>query len=109
MIREGRKDGTSMVAKKYLIISLFGMLFAGIAVYAAVPDSREKSYYEVGRFQLFQGNYISIDLKRQQTSSHTGVFLVDTKTGAVKRYLNKIDENGRYIETWLATEIHSEK
>ena len=66
-------------------------------------------FRSVGRFQLFQGNYISIDLKRQQTSSHTGVFLVDTKTGAVKRYLNKIDENGRYIETWLATEIHSEK
>jgi hypothetical protein len=61
------------------------------------------------RCQLFQGNYISIDLKRQQTSSHTGIFLIDTKTGTVKRYLNKIDEQGRYIETWLPTDLQPEK
>jgi len=61
------------------------------------------------RFQLFQGNYISIDLKRQQTSSHAGIFLIDTKTGTVKRYLNKIDEPGRYIETWLPTDLQPEK
>lgn len=65
--------------------------------------------FDLGRYQLFQGNYKSIDLKRQQTSTHTGIFLVDTKTGKVKRYLNKIDEQGRYIETWVQTELPVEK
>lgn len=65
--------------------------------------------FDLGRYQLFQGNYTSIDLKRQQTSTHTGIFLVDTKTGKVKRYLNKIDEQGRYIETWVQTELPVEK
>jgi hypothetical protein len=103
------KEEISMGAKLQSFIFLFAIVFAGGAVYAASSDSKEKSYSEVGRFQLFQGNYISIDLKRQQTSPHTGIFLIDTKTGTVKRYLNKIDEQGRYIETWLPTDLQPEK
>jgi hypothetical protein len=59
---------------------------------------------EVGRYQLFQGTYTSIDLKKQQTSTHASVFLIDTKTGKVRRYLNKIDAEGNYVETWVPTE-----
>jgi hypothetical protein len=59
---------------------------------------------EVGRYQLFQGTYTSIDIKRQQTSTHAGVFMIDTKTGKIKRYLNKIDAEGNYVETWMPTE-----
>jgi len=98
-----------MGVRFHSFIFLVAIVFAGSAVYAGPSDSTEKSSSEIGRFQLFQGNYISIDLKRQQTSSHTGIFLLDTKTGTVKRYLNKIDEQGRYIETWLPTDIQLEK
>jgi len=60
----------------------------------------------IGRYQLFQGTYTTLDLKYRQTSStHNAVFLLDTVTGLVKRFVNRIDEDGRYIETWLPTEI----
>ncbi len=62
---------------------------------------------EIGRFQLFQGEYTTFDLKRKETYTHQGVFLLDTATGKVKRYINKIDEDGIYIETWVPTELSS--
>jgi hypothetical protein len=98
-----------MGVKFHSFIFLLAIVFAASAVYAGPSASKEASSSEIGRFQLFQGSYISIDLKRQQTSSHTGIFLLDTKTGTVKRYLNKIDEQGRYIETWLPTDLQLEK
>ena len=79
------------------------MFTAGAVFAQSSPPSKGKEG-EVGRYQLFQGTYTSIDLKRQQTATHAGVFLIDTKTGEVKRYLNKIDEQGTYIETWMPTE-----
>jgi len=60
---------------------------------------------DVGRYQLFQGTYSAFDLKRQETYTHQGVFLIDTKTGKVSRYVNKIDMEGKYIETWLPTDL----
>ncbi|MBI5195791.1 MAG: hypothetical protein HZA10_05680 [Nitrospirae bacterium] len=88
-----------------LLITLLTILLTGNAVYAetSAPDS------EIGRYQLFQGAYTSFDLKRQQSSTQSGIFLLDTKTGKVKRYLNKIDEDGKYIETWAPTEVAAEK
>ncbi|MBI5893364.1 MAG: hypothetical protein HZB79_06910 [Deltaproteobacteria bacterium] len=92
-----------MRLRLYLLIIISTLVMKGGEVYAESSDS------EVGRYQLFQGNYTSIDLRRQQTSTHTGIFLIDTKTGKVKRYLNKIDEEGRYIETWVTTDLPMEK
>jgi hypothetical protein len=106
---EMERGQIDMRAKFHSFIFLLAVVLAGSTVYAGPSDSKEKAPSEIGRFQLFQGNYISIDLKRQQTSSHMGVFLLDTKTGAVKRYLNKIDEQGKYIETWLPTDLQAEK
>lgn len=60
---------------------------------------------ESGRYQLFQGSYTTFDLKRKETYVHQAVFLLDSQTGEVKRYINKIDENGQYIETWLPTDL----
>jgi len=60
---------------------------------------------DTGRFALFQGTYTTFDLKRKETNLSQAVFLLDTQTGVVKRYTNKIDENGRYIETWLPTDL----
>ena len=103
------KEGIDMRVKIHSFIFLFAVVLAGSTVYAGPSDSKEKASSEIGRFQLFQGNYISIDLKRQQTSSHTGISLIDTKRGTVKRYLNKIDEQGRCRETWLPTDLQPEK
>lgn len=64
---------------------------------------------EIERFQLFQAEYTTFDLKRKETYTHQGVFLLDTVTGKVKRYINKIDENGIYIETWVPTELLSQE
>lgn len=71
---------------------------------SAVP-SETVSCNHIGRFQLFQGEYTTFDLKRKETNVSQAVFLLDSQTGEVKRYINKIDENGRYIETWLPTDI----
>ncbi len=60
---------------------------------------------EIGRFQLFQGQYTTYDLKKQQTYTHSAVFLLDTATGMVTRYVNKIDEDGKYTETWVHTDV----
>jgi len=64
---------------------------------------------DIGRYQLFQGTYKTYDLKSQQSVTSSGIFLIDTQTGTVKRYLNKIDEDGKYIETWVPTEVQQEK
>jgi len=81
-------------------------------LYAAENSaSRENSSIsrEIGRYQLFQGSYTTQDFKYTKTSSeYNAVFLLDTATGNVKRYVNKIDEGGRYIETWLPTEVTSQ-
>lgn len=58
----------------------------------------------LGRYQLFQGTYSTFDLRRSETYSTTSVFLLDSKTGQVRRYVNKIDTDGRYIEEWIPTE-----
>jgi hypothetical protein len=83
----------------YLLMTL-SFLIGGNCFAESVPAPKG----DIGRYQLFQGTYTSIDIKRQQTSTHAGVFMIDTKTGQVKRYLNKIDAEGKYIETWVPTE-----
>jgi hypothetical protein len=91
-----------MRLKRFWILMVLALLVGGNC-FAESPSSKGKDG-DVGRYQLFQGTYTSIDIKRQQTSTHAGVFLIDTKTGQVKRYLNKIDAEGKYIETWASTE-----
>lgn len=91
-------------ASIFLTVALTGSLAS-----AQSPSAKDGCNQDIGRYQLFQGTYTSIDLKKQQTSSHTGIFLIDSKTGVVKRYLNKIDEEGKYIETWVPTELTPEK
>ncbi len=73
---------------------------------SAALQNAAKQPLEIGRYQLFQGTFTTLDLKYSQASStHNAVFLLDTATGQVKRYSNRIDEDGRYIETWLPTDV----
>jgi len=77
-----------------------------IAAETAAQKESTRITRDIGRYQLFQGTYTTLDLKyRQASSTHNAVFLLDTATGQVKRFVNRIDEDGRYIETWLPTEI----
>lgn len=93
--------------KSFMVIVCFILFIVGI-VYAENPVSKDASP-DIGRYQLFQGTYKTFDLKNGQTFTSDGIFLLDTKTGMVKRYLNKIDEGGNYIETWIPTEVKAEK
>ena len=92
------------------IIMLFAFTFMTISTLYAAETAAQKETgkiaQEIGRYQLFQGSYTTLDLKYSQASStHNAVFLLDTATGVVKRYVNRIDEDGRYIETWLPTDL----
>ncbi|MBI5234333.1 MAG: hypothetical protein HY880_08260 [Deltaproteobacteria bacterium] len=98
-----------MRSKFYLLVVMVIVLLTGSTLYADVVAGKNLPESDDGRYQLFQGSYTSIDLKRQQTSTHNGIFLIDTRSGKVKRYLNKIDEQGRYIETWVPTDLPAEK
>jgi hypothetical protein len=62
-----------------------------------------------GRYVLFQGTYSTFDLRRSETYTTTSVFLLDTRTGHVQRYVNKIDTDGRYIEEWVPTSRTQER
>ncbi len=96
---------------KARILFLFGMLFvvSTTASGEGAPGTREHPVSDNGRYQLFQGTYTAFDLKRQETYSQQAVFLIDTRTGQVKRYVNKIDTEGKYIEMWVSTDLPVEK
>ncbi len=91
---------------KRIIAGMAAVLALGSSVHAADPAGREAARIaqEVGRYQLFQGQYTVYDLKRGGQATTT-LFLIDTATGQVRRYVNKIDEDGKYIETWVPIEI----
>ncbi len=87
---------------------MIGLAVTGMLFMAPAADANSKvgaAAAEVGRYQLFQGSYTSLDLKRKETNTHQAVFIIDTMTGEVKRYINRIDDDGRYVETWLPTNL----
>ncbi len=92
--------------KKLLILLILTAVPVIFGHDAAAAQKEPPISQEIGRYQLFQGTYSTIDLKyRQSSSTYSAVFLIDTATGIVKRYVNRIDEDGKYVETWLPTEI----
>lgn len=92
--------------KRSFCLILLSMLILSASAEANTGKSPALSASsEIGRYQLFQGNYTSIDLKRKESNPHQAVFVIDTVTGEVKRYINRIDEDGRYVETWLPTNL----
>lgn len=98
-----------------LICSLFvlsSQVFATEQASAKSPASAPQDVgSEVGRYQLFNGTFKTFNLKSAVPvgDTSTGIFLIDTKTGVVKRYLNMIDENGKYVETWVTIDPQPKK
>jgi hypothetical protein len=86
-----------VVSTALLVVPIMALINPGKATGASSPDA--------ARYVLFQGSYTTFDLKRKETNLSQAVFLLDSHTGEVKRYINKIDENGVYIETWLPTDL----
>lgn len=84
------------------LLIIFTILLTCSLVYAETPTTKDTEL--IGRYQLFQGTYTSFNLRTLESSTHIGIFLIDTKTGHVKRYLNKVDQDGKYIETWIPIE-----
>lgn len=99
---------------KRIIAGLIASLMLAATPYAAETAARgardaPKGARDAGRYQLFQGEFTTYDLKKQQTYTHRAVFHIDTATGRVMRYVNKIDEDGTYNESWVTTELPSAK
>jgi opacity protein-like surface antigen len=90
-------------------IAVIVVLLAASAQAAEPVAAKKESEIDAGRYQLFQGTYSTFDLRRSETYSSTSVFLLDTKSGRVKRYVNKIDTEGRYIEEWVPTDRSQER
>jgi hypothetical protein len=88
---------------------LFLLLLASAAQAAEPSAVKKETELDAARYQLFQGTYSTFDLRRSETYSSTSVFLLDTRTGRVKRYVNKIDTDGRYIEEWVPTDRSQER
>jgi len=93
-----------MIFLRILLVGAFFISMGNIS-FAQSPKALPGNSSEVGRYQLFQGTYTTFDLRRQETSLSQGIFLIDTKTGKVSRYVNRIDPQGKYIETWLPTDV----
>lgn len=93
---------------KRIVAGMAWSLFLIPNLYASETAGQKDSAkiaQETGRYQLFQGQYTTYDLKKQQTYTHLAVFHIDTATGQVKRYVNKIDEDGKYTESWVTTDF----
>ncbi len=91
------------------ILPIFLVLLSIGVVYAQSSAQKEAPGSDVGRYQLFNGTYGGLNIKTGETTTHTVILLIDTKTGKVKRYLNMIDQEGKYIETWVPTDAPPEK
>lgn len=93
---------------KRIIAGLAGSLIVASTLHAAESSGARhvaRGASDVGRYQLFQGEYTTYDLKKQQTYTHHALFHIDTATGRVMRYVNKIDEDGKYTESWVTTDL----
>ncbi|MEW6482876.1 MAG: hypothetical protein AB1397_07800 [bacterium] len=75
----------------------------------------DNSYFQVGRWQLFQGTYIFRDNEKQKPGEilrpdntreeqRTAIFLLDTTTGKVFKYAIGITWDGKFYENWYSTE-----
>jgi hypothetical protein len=65
--------------------------------------SQAQTSPSVGRFQLSQGTFTTLDAKNNRADKETAVFLLDTSTGRVQRYSTGLDKEGKFYEGWFDT------
>lgn len=90
--------------KKYLVV-VVAMAVLGCCLFFAkgLGASQARPDGPVERYQLFQGTYNSLDRKNNVANQEIGIFLLDTATGKVSRYLTGLDKSGNYVESWTPT------
>jgi hypothetical protein len=91
---------------KRMTIVISGVLLITISMFIAkkvLGAGEPQINPSVGRFQLFQGTYSSLDAKNNRADKETEVFLLDTSTGKVQRYVTGIHKDGKFFEGWLDT------
>ncbi|MFH1373034.1 MAG: hypothetical protein ABII79_04485 [bacterium] len=92
------KQVPSMIAITLLAV---GLLLTALKSFGA-DEVMEKP--EVGRYQLFQGTFTTLDAKNERADKEIAVFLLDTVTGKVMRYSTGIYKDGKYFERWVIAE-----
>jgi hypothetical protein len=92
--------------KKTFGVTVIALLLVAILLVAAksFAASETTGPLEPARYQLFQGTFTVLDGKNNRADKDTAVFLLDTSTGKVKRYLTGLAKDGKYFEEWLPTE-----
>ena len=55
----------------------------------------------IGRYQLFQGEYPTYDVKNNKIDVGRDLFLLDTATGRVYKYSTGIGSDGKVFERWV--------
>ena len=86
------------------VLFLFPLLVALSAqTHGQANSSEPQNTEKVGRFQLFQGIYTVLDGKNNRSDKETNFFLIDTETGKVFRYTTRLDQNGKFFESWQPT------
>ena len=92
--------------KKNITI-IFLSLFVIIAIFTYTKTfSNEESELEVGRYQLFQGEYIYWDFADSPSDDlakltvREGIFRIDSKTGNVWQLFDGIKKDGITFSVW---------
>ena len=88
--------------------SLLTILAATAVIFPSVSYSQPNSDVprnldRVGRFQLFQGTSTALDGKNNRADKEVAIFLIDTATGKVYKYVAGLDSSGNYFEGWQPT------
>lgn len=97
-----------LMKEKIIIISivLLGVIFIIFCVSNNPPVAKNvQENSNIGRFQLFQGTFESIDPKNKRVEKEIVIFLLDTTSGKVKQYSTGITKEGRFYEGWRPTDF----
>lgn len=92
--------------KKVIGLVAIGLLIVGLVFFVreSFGDERKSGQTQVGRFQLFQGTFMALDAQNDRADKEIVIFLLDTSTGKVKRYLTGVTKDGTFFEDWIDTE-----
>ena len=80
--------------KKLLVVSLLALVSAGMFFAKAACAQ------EVGRDQLFQGEYNEVDTNSGASTEKNDIFLLDTTTGEIQIYVASTSQ-GKRVNYWM--------
>lgn len=89
--------------KRTIILLAIFLFLVSLLIYQrnAIGSSETQAPSFVGKYQLFQGTFTVLDAKNNRADKEIGIFLLDTTTGKVKRYMTGLDKDGKLFEEWV--------